>query len=414
MALIRLASRFPTNAYTPPVTTVGTRITAAQRIAPALEILRTSSEAADRSASLPPENIEALRSAGAMRWSLPHALGGDELSSVEKVDLWAKLGAADLCTVWIFANYDSHTWDLGSHANEPFPGAFDILRSETVFCGTVAPVPGSLIQGDELVINGRFPFATGWKEAGWMRSNVLLPGPAPEARPGSESKFHVRMVHFPLDRPEVRVEETWDAVGLRASQTDTVVVEGLRVPLAQALPYLFDADRLKPGFEVRSAYYAEPGWALSNSRSAASLAGCAMEAFEQARMYVTGGRANQTGQPAARFPAVRACMTDAYAELTVALAAMRGVAYESDRRVAEQRPWSPEEEAGVWASGMVATRAVLRAVDQMSLALGSTLAQRNLPFERHFRDIRTGSLHLGIHPNLVNDRINGWMFPGLR
>ena len=93
--------------------------TAAERLAPALEVLRANSEQADRSASLPAENIQALRAAGAMRWSLPRALGGDELSSVEKVDLWSKMGAADLCTVWIFANYDSQLWDLG----EPRPGA---------------------------------------------------------------------------------------------------------------------------------------------------------------------------------------------------------------------------------------------------------------------------------------------------
>lgn len=388
--------------------------TAAERLAPALEVLRANSEQADRSASLPAENIQALRAAGAMRWSLPRALGGDELSSVEKVDLWSKMGAADLCTVWIFANYDSQLWDLGSRAREPFPGAFDILRSETPFCGTVAPVPGSMVDGEDVVIDGRFPFATGWKQAGWMRSNILLPGPAPEAPEGVEAKFHVRLVNFPLDRPEVRVEETWDAVGLRASQTDTVVVKGLRVPRSQAMPYVFDPDRLKTGFEPRSPYYAEPGWALANSRTAVSLAGCGMTAFERAREYVTGGRANQTGQPAARFPAVRACMTDAYAELFVALAAMRGVANDSDQRVAAGRAWTAEEEAGVWASGMVATRAVLRAIDQMSLALGATLAQRSLPFERHFRDIRTGALHLGVHPNLVNDRINSWVFPGVR
>ena len=396
------------------MTTLESPSAAHTRLEPALGVLRANSEQADRTASLPAENIDALRAAGAMRWSLPRALGGDELSSVEKVDLWAAMGAADLCTVWIFANYDSHISDLGSHANEPFPGAFAILRDETPFIGTVAPVPGSTIDGDDVVINGRFPFATGWKQAGWMRSNILLPGPAPETPAGSESKFHVRMVHFPLDRPEVRVEETWDAVGLRASQTDTVVVEGLRVPRAQALPYAFDADRLKPEFAARSAHYAEPLWALSNSRTAVSLAGCGMTAFERAREYVTGGRANQTGQPAARFPAVRACMTDAYAELFAALATMRGVANDSDQRVAAGRPWTPGEEAGVWASGMVATRAVLRAVDQMSLALGATLAQRSLPFERHFRDIRTGALHLGVHPNLVNDRINSWMFPGIR
>ncbi|MEO6398340.1 MAG: hypothetical protein ABIP13_07710, partial [Tepidiformaceae bacterium] len=184
----------------------------------ALMVLRANSAEADRSAALPAENLAALRAAGAMRWSLPRGLGGDELSSAQKVDLWSAMGAADLCTVWIFANYDSHIWDLGSHGDEPFAGAWEILRSETAFCGTVAPVPGSLVEADEVVIDGRFPFATGWKQAGWMRANIVLPDPGSK----DGSAFQVRMVHFPLDRPEVRVEETWDATGLRASQTDTV------------------------------------------------------------------------------------------------------------------------------------------------------------------------------------------------
>ena len=107
------------------------------RLEPALATLRANSEEADRSASLPAENIQALRAAGAMRWSLPRALGGDELSSVEKVDLWSAMGAADLCTVWIFANYDSQLWDVSSRANELFPDAFALLRSETAFLSLI-------------------------------------------------------------------------------------------------------------------------------------------------------------------------------------------------------------------------------------------------------------------------------------
>ena len=51
----------------------------------------------------------------------------------------------------MFANYDSHVWDLSSHGDEPFAGAWEILRSETAFCGTVAPVPGSLVEANEVL-----------------------------------------------------------------------------------------------------------------------------------------------------------------------------------------------------------------------------------------------------------------------
>ncbi|MBI2766621.1 MAG: hypothetical protein HYX53_12025 [Chloroflexi bacterium] len=387
---------------------------AMQRLQPALALLRANAAEADRSGTLPRENVAALRAAGAFRWSLSKALGGDELGATEKVDLAAALGRADLCTFWIFGNYDSHTWDLSGHNAEPWPGAHALLAAETAFCGTVAPIPGSVADGDELVINGRFGFITGWRDATWMRANVLLPGPAPEAPADSTSRFHLRVAHIPLDRPEVTIEKTWDAVGLRASQTDTAVIEGLRIPYANSTPYTFDPVRLAPDFGAPSPAYREPGWALSNARLGAALAGCGMEAFDRAVEYTAGGAANQTGQAPARFPGVRACMADAYIELAAALAAQRGTAAASDRRAALCEPWTAADEAAVWGMGAATTQAVLRAVEQLALALGGTGAQRSLPFERHFRDIRTGAMHLGVHPNLVRDRVNAWLFPGLK
>ncbi len=384
------------------------------RLQPSLEILRAGAVEADREACFPAESMAAIRDTGYMRFSLGKHLGGEQLSTLERIDAHLAIGKADLSAIWIIGNYDSHTWDLSGHAAEPFPGANGLLRAGTAFCGTVAPVPGSVVDANEIILNGRFPFATGWKHATWMRSNVLLPGPAPES-PGSESKFHVRLMHFPLDRAEVHVEPTWDADGLRATHTDTVVVEGLRLPYAWSTPYTLDPMRADPSFAAPSPFYKEPGWALSNSKAAVGLLGAGFELFERATEYVSGGgRANQTGQPAARFPGVRYAMAEAFIELHSALAAQRGTAAASDQRIATATPWTGADEQAIWAVGTASARAALRAVDEISLALGGTGHQRALPFERIIRDIRTGAVHIGIHPSLVKDRITAHLFPGIR
>jgi alkylation response protein AidB-like acyl-CoA dehydrogenase len=243
-----------------------------------------------------------------------------------------------------------------------------------------------------------------------MRSIVLLPGPDPEGGDPA-AKFHARLVHFPLDRPEVNVERTWDAAGLRASQTDTVAVEGLRIPRSHAIHGQSDEVRDEPARRPRSAHYAQPGWALSNARIGLALAGCAAEAFDLAVAHTTGGRANQGGAPA-RFPGVRYAMAEAFVELQAARMAQYGVAAAADARAQAAVNPTAADVLQVLATGMASTQTVLRAIDQLSLALGATGTQRALPFERLFRDIRTGALHLGVHPSLVRERVAGYLFPG--
>ncbi|MBI5948993.1 MAG: acyl-CoA dehydrogenase family protein [Chloroflexi bacterium] len=383
------------------------------RLAPALELLRANTAEADRTGIFPPENMEALRKAGAFEWSLAKRLGGQELGAVERMGAIEALGAADLATIWIFANYDSQTWDLSCRLlADGFPEAETVLREGQACSGTAAPLPGSFLEGEEIVVNGRFQFTTGWKMARWLRGMVLVPGPSPELpAPAEPPKFHARVVMIPMGRPEVQPEETWDATGLRATQTDTIEVKSLRLPRSYSAPFITDMQRQDPAYPVPSPYYREPGWTHANARVGLSLLGCAGEAFRLAREYTSGTAAKFSGQPAARFPGVRYAMTEAWVEITTALAAFHGIAAASDARVATSATWAPADEMAAWATGMHGARAALRAVDHISMALGATGTQKALPFERHFRDIRSGALHLGVHPSLVGDRIAAHLFP---
>jgi alkylation response protein AidB-like acyl-CoA dehydrogenase len=387
-----------------------------ERLAPALDVLRANAAEADRTGDLPVENIEALRAAGAFAWSRARELGGDQLPNADKVRLWEAIGGADLATAWVWINYDWWVWDLsGSRRITPWPGLEACLREEHAMCGTSAPVPGTRIEGDEIVVKGSFPFATGCAHARWVRSIVVVPGYAPETGPREGDRdTHIRSVVIPLDHPGVGIERTWNSMGLRATHTDTVVADDVRLPFANSGLLLSDINRRNPKFDVDGPYYREPGWAHTNSRIAACLVGAGQAAFDLALERLGGRGTLSTGRPGARFPAVRQCMAEAFLELSAAREMLHGLAVRGDTRIAEGATCTAVEEEAVWAGGTAACRMVLRALDQVLLALGAGALDRGLPFERIARDIRTGVAHLALNQNFVLGRVSGHLFPEAR
>jgi alkylation response protein AidB-like acyl-CoA dehydrogenase len=387
-----------------------------EHLAPALDLIRANATQADRTGQLPRENIDALRAAGAFAWSRACELGGDQLSNAVKVRLWEAIGGADLATAWVWINYDWWVWELsGSRRLNPWPDLERCLREEHAMCGTSAPVPGTRIEGDEIVVNGSFPFATGCAFATWVRPIVVVPGHAPEVGPREGDRdSHIRSVILSLDHPGVRVERTWDSMGLRATHTDTVVADDVRVPLANSSLLVSDSNRRNPKFDIAGPYYREPGWAFTNSRIGACLVGAGQSAFDLALERLGGGRTLSTGRPGARFPSVRQGMAEAFIDLTAAREMLHGLALRGDERVASETPCSDAEEEALWASGTAASRMVLRALDQVLLALGANALNRDLPFERIARDIRTGVAHLALNQNFVLGRLSGYLFPEAR
>jgi alkylation response protein AidB-like acyl-CoA dehydrogenase len=107
-------------------------------------------------------------------------------------------------------------------------------------------------------------------------------------------------------------------------------------------------------------------------------------------------------------------MAEAFLELSAAREMQYGLAMRSDTRIAEGTTCTAADEEAAWAGGTAACRMVLRALDQVLLALGASALDRSLPFERIARDIRTGVAHLALNQNFVLGRVSGYLFPEAR
>jgi alkylation response protein AidB-like acyl-CoA dehydrogenase len=186
---------------------------------------------------------------------------------------------------------------------------------------------------------------------------------------GAEPANKVSQFVVPADTPGIVVEETWDALGMRATAShdlhlDVVVpgdaliggIEGLGVLLAQVMPQ----------------------WLVASY--AAVYVGVARAAVDAAVSYVTG-------RGLGRLPAVRARLGRADA----AVAAAGQVVREAARRV-DAAPGEPETNRWVWRAKLVAGQTAAEVAASMLEACGTGATRRGHPLERLYRDARCGSL----------------------
>lgn len=199
------------------------------------EALRTDfdSRAADhdRAGDFPHENYDQMREAGYLRGPVPEELGGGGADLVETARAQRALAYGDASTALAV---NMHLFQVGaaaegfraSGANEPplrkiaaegmvmgSTGAEAIVAGEWSTPTTATP------DGDEYVITGRKYFASQAPATNMLRVN------AADSETGE-----ILVVGVPMSAPGVEIVETWDTLGMRATGSHDIVLEGVRVP----------------------------------------------------------------------------------------------------------------------------------------------------------------------------------------
>jgi alkylation response protein AidB-like acyl-CoA dehydrogenase len=173
----------------------------------------------------------------------------------------------------------------------------------------------------------------------------------------------------PAGTDGLRVEPTWDSLGMRATRSDDLHLD-LTVP----------AGALLGGVEGLALVVAQlmPHWLVASY--AAVYVGVARAAVDAAVAHV-GERG------LGHLPAVRARIGRADAEVEAA----RLVVTEAARRV-DAAPGDPETNRWVWRAKLLAGTTAAEVAASMLEAAGTSASRRGHPLERLFRDARCGSL----------------------
>ncbi len=177
--------------------------------------------AAERAGIVPHESIREMHAAGLFRVLQPKRWGGLELDPRVFYEVQMALAEGCMSTAWIYGVIGVHNWQLPL-----FPEAAQQevwgKDSSTLIASTYMPV-GKIERVDGgWRLSGRWGFSSGSEHCEWIFLGALLP--KKDGTPGPE---HATLL---LPKRDYRIEQNWDVLGLRATGSHDIVVEGAFVP----------------------------------------------------------------------------------------------------------------------------------------------------------------------------------------
>ena len=341
----------------------------------------------DRDASFPYEGVAAVHRAGLLTATVGRADGGPGAGLADTVRILQALGGGDPAVALVTAMTLFTHAAQARRASWPQP-AYQRLLAESaarpvlVNALRVEPDLGSPVRGglpatvarrngDHWELTGHKIFSTGAEALGWMLVWARTDESAP--RVGS---FLVRAGGRGLT-----VLPTWNHLGLRASRSDDVVLDAVRVPLADVVGL------------------AEPGPdggrdAVGGAWNALGLTALYLGVARAAQHWLTGFLHQRTptalGAPLATLPRFQAAVGEIDTALTGAerlVAALALAADDTDASVAERAA----EDAG--AAKVIGTRAAIGAVEQAVALIGNHGLTQDNPLQRHLRDVLCSRVH---------------------
>lgn len=337
-----------------------------------------SAERHDREASFPHENFALLRAAGWPALSVPAAAGGWGAGLADAVSLLQLLAQGCGSTALAFA---MHVQTLGTAAGRGWSaGAHEALCRDVVaraaWVNSCASEPelGSPSRGG-LPRTLAVPAPGGWRIDGRKTFASLAPVLdwviVPAALQGEEAGIG----RFLVPAAALTVVETWDAMGMRATGSHDLVLEGVTVP-EQALLYRETARAPGP-LEARAG-----AW-FTLCFSAVYL-GVADAAVDEAARYALRRVPTALGRPIAQVEAVQRQVGEADLLLRAARSQLQGLAASWDRADEGERAGLGPE---IVALKLHLAEAVVAAVDLSARVMGGASLQRGR-MERSLRDVR--------------------------
>jgi alkylation response protein AidB-like acyl-CoA dehydrogenase len=379
------------------------------------ELLALAGELADRLASraarhddegsFPPENFADLRARGYLALSIPEECGGAGASILELALAQERLAQGDASTALGVGMHLSilgrlgtavlagDTHEAGGWKRERYARVARAVIDEGALINSAASEPeiGSpsrggrpattavpLDDGAAYLLTGRKTFTTMAPALRFIIVSATIAGPnGPEAG------------QFLLERElaGLRVQETWDAMAMRASGSHDLVLEGVRVP-AEALlsrrPYGQGGEG-PPG--AGSAPSPGAGWAALIPAVYLGVAVAARDAAvdfaRRHRPAPLGGRSIGELAPIQRL----------LGEIEVALTEARAVLYGTVEAWQE----APHRRAALLpllgAAKYVVTNRAVEIADRAMRVVGGAGLSLAHPIQRHYRDVRAGLHH---------------------
>jgi len=351
--------------------------------------VRACADQAETERKVPAHSIDELRKAGLFRLFQPARVGGFELGYETYTPSVIEVAKACGSTGWVYSVLTMHAWQLAL-----FPPAAqnDVWgeNPEALISSSYAPTGRATRAKGGFELSGRWSFVSGCDHTQW----TIVGGQAPLTDGGAPE-----FCFFLVPRADYRIDDDWHVVGLTATGSKTVVLEGVFVPAHRIFTGRAAMTSAPPGVEVNKApIYRVPFMTGTGHCTSIPAVGIAEGAYQDYVDEVSGRdtRGGLTGAPkrVREFPTIQMRVAEAGALIDAArrlvtadsadlLAAAAVGEIPIDLRQRARRDFSFASRLGAWAVDLL-----------FESEGGSGLYQRNR-IQRAWRDIHAAGMHIG-------------------
>ncbi|MFB5190305.1 acyl-CoA dehydrogenase family protein [Alicyclobacillus fastidiosus] len=334
----------------------------------------------DEDGSFPHENIADLRKSGYVTWTVPKEYGGLEISLQELLLHQEQLARGDGSTALAIG------WHVGMilnlRASHAFPDTiFQAICQSVMDTGALInscasePATGSPSRGGRpettatqvdggYRITGRKTFSTLSPALDWI---LVTAGIADSDEVG---EFIVR-------GQDVRIVETWNTLGMRATGSHDIVLEDVFVPHSHVVTVKHPKERSLRNNDGG-------GWML---HIPACYLGVGLAARDFAMNFAATYQPNSLSHPIADVPHIEEKLGQMELKLLSARTLMYDLAARWDASSEADRP---RLRPRFGAAKTQATTAAYEVVDLAMRVVGARSLAKGLPLERYYRDVRAG------------------------
>ena len=346
------------------------------------EVCAQNATAVEKLRRLPRENVEAMMQSDLVGLIIPQERGGYGIDSWMMVaDVVAEVGRVCGSSGWCFDLLIQHHWVLGMFPaeaqdfvfkNDPRPK----IGTSFMPVGKATPAPGGFR------VSGDWGFSSGVDHSDW----AILGAPIVAAGGGPPD------IRFFLFGPgEFKPRDTWNAVGLRGSGSNNVVVNDVFVREEHTLRAADFASGRAPGTKVnKGVMFREPGYVAFPFGIF-----CPMLAIARGGLDCYAGFAKSRTPGMGRDPVLQLYNAErSLGESAAEIDAAYLLAKDNDEKLRQGLPGGENDVVAIRRNFTLASRLAMRAVDRVFELTGARGILDDNPMQRFWRDVHAAGNHV--------------------
>jgi indole-3-acetate monooxygenase len=342
-------------------------------------VIRAHAQEAERERQLSAPVVEAMTQAGLLRLHVPRSLGGLEADIVTCARIAEEVSSSDSAVGWMLVV----AGDAWFCSRLPDAGAEEIYADgpDAFIASSFQPPMHARAVAGGYRIGGEGKIASNIRMSTWV---MVIAHIIDDDQPRTVDGGPQVLIAF-LRTRDCRILDTWYSLGMRATDSNSIVADDIFVPSTRTFPV---AAEFQPGAHYHGPLYRAPGTAIVAAWATIGLA-VAGDAIGQLRDLAQRKTPGTEKKALRERASTQARLGLAYATLGSARTFLYDALAVSWERIVAGERASLAHKTDLLLAGAHAMQSSARVVELMHSAAGTTGTMTGSRLERHFRDIQT-------------------------